>query len=129
MIVAGFGFRAGAGVASLQAALALAAEGTPAVTHLATLEDKADALAPLAEWLGLPVIAVSPEACATVSTLTRSMASMAARGLGSVAEASALAAAGSGARLAAPRALSPDGMATCAIASTIDASSQGSFAA
>jgi cobalt-precorrin 5A hydrolase len=116
VIVAGFGFRAGAGLASLRAALALAQQGRPAVTHLATARDKVAALSPLAEALGLPVRELSPEELAGAATLTRSAASFAARATGSLAEASALGAAGAGARLLGPRHVSPDRMATCAIA-------------
>lgn len=110
MIVAGFGYRAAATEASLRSALALAQAGAPPVTHVATLADKL----PLLEALGLPAIAV--EAVAGIVTPTRSAASLAARGTGSVAEAAALAATGPGARLLVPRQISPDRMATCAIA-------------
>lgn len=116
MIVAGFGFRSGAGLSSLRAALELAQQGQPSVTHLATAADKVPGLEPLAEALGLPLTSVSPEALARALTFTHSAASKAARGTGSVAEASALAAAGPGARLLAPRQISADRMATCAIA-------------
>ena len=116
MIVAGFGYRTGATAASLRAALALAQTGHPPVTALAAPADKASLLASLAEALELPLIAVTPEALRPVETLTRSPASLAARGTGSVAEAAALVAAGEGARLLAPRHISPDRMATCAIA-------------
>ncbi|WP_294255294.1 cobalamin biosynthesis protein [uncultured Sphingomonas sp.] len=110
MIVAGFGYRSGATAASLRAALEVAQAGTPPVTHVATLADKL----PLLAALGLPTIAV--ETVAGIATPTRSVASFAARGTGSVAEAAALAAAGPGARLLVPRQISPDRMATCAIA-------------
>lgn len=116
MIVAGFGFRGAADSSSLRAALALAQNGHPAVTALAAPADKAPALAVLARTLGLRVIAVSPQALSAVSTATHSAASFAARRTGSVAEASALAAAGPDARLLAPRHISPDRMATCALA-------------
>lgn len=116
MIVAGFGFRSGAGLPSLRAALALAQQGLPPVTHLATAADKVPALATLARALGLPLTGISPEALAGVSTRTDSAASRAARGTGSLAEAAALAAAGPGARLLTPRHISTDRMATCAIA-------------
>ncbi|GAC1574906.1 MAG: cobalamin biosynthesis protein [Novosphingobium sp.] len=116
MIVAGFGFRAEAGLTSLRAALALAQKGKPAVTHLATARDKVAALLPLAEALDLPVRGISLEELSGVATLTHSSASLAARATGSVAEASALSAAGAGARLLGPRHVSPDRMATCAIA-------------
>lgn len=114
MIVAGFGFRSGATLASLRAALKLAQADTPCVTHLATLHDKADALQPLARALGLPLLRV--DVAAGCITPTVSAPSLAARGVGSVAEASALAAAGRGAWLLRPRHISPDRMATCAIA-------------
>lgn len=116
MIVAGFGFRADAGLVSLRAALALAQRGQPPVTLLATAEDKLPALSPLAKALGLPLVGLAPEVLAEVATPTRSAASLKARGTGSVAESSALAAAGPGARLLSPRQISPDRLATCAIA-------------
>lgn len=120
MIVAGFGFRSGAGLTSLRAALALAEQGQPPVTHLATASDKVLTLAPLAEALDLPLAGVSPEALVGAPTLTRSAASIAARDTGSVAEAAALAAAGPGAQLLAPRHISPDRMASCAIAAGVN---------
>ncbi|WP_020042788.1 cobalamin biosynthesis protein [Salipiger mucosus] len=117
MIVAGLGFRRAAGPDSLRDALARAL-GDRAVNALATAEDKAEAaaLAALARALGLPLVGVPPEALAVQPTLTRSEASFAARGTGSLAEAAALAAAGPGARLIAPRCLSQDRMASCALA-------------
>lgn len=96
MIVAGFGFRCGTGLRSLQAAFELAQHGLPAVTHLATAEDKLGALAPLADALGLLLSGISPQAMAAATTLTQSAASLTARGIGSVAEASAMAAVGVG---------------------------------
>lgn len=112
MIVAGFGFRATATAESLSDALAQAAQGR-AVDLLATAEDKAAALAAA---LGAPVMGVDAGALAAQRTATRSTAALAARGTGSVAEAAALAAAGRGARLLAPRTLSADRMAACALA-------------
>lgn len=116
MIVAGFGFRSGVALPSLRAAYALAQEGNPLVTHLATAVDKVAALAPLAEALGLPLTGIAPASLAAMATPTRSAASLQARGTGSVAEASALAAAGPDAYLLGPRRISPDRMASCAIA-------------
>ena len=116
MIVAGFGFRSGTCPVSLRQAFALAQQGQPGVTHLATADDKLAALTALGEALDLPLIGVTAEALAAVSTATHSVSSLAARNVGSVAEASALAAAGAGAILLAPRHISPDRMATCAIA-------------
>ncbi|MEA3388455.1 cobalamin biosynthesis protein [Sphingobium phenoxybenzoativorans] len=120
MIVAGFGFRSGAALPSLRAAFALAGQGQPPVTHLATAHDKLAVLLPLAKALGLPLMGVASDALAAVSTPTRSIASLNARHVGSVAEASALAAAGAGACLLAPRRISPDRMATCAIAASVN---------
>ena len=115
MIVAGFGFRSGVSLAALQEALARAG-GPDGVTHLATLAAKAEGLQPLAQRLGLPVVAVPPEALRAVPTLTRSDRVEAMFGTGSVAEAAALVAAGPGARLRGPRAVSADGTATAALA-------------
>lgn len=115
MIVAGFGFRSGVTLAALQDALSRAG-GADGVTHLATLAAKADGLAPLGQALGLPVVGVTDAALQAQATLTRSGRVQALKGTGSVAEASALAAAGQGARLRGPRAVSADGTATAAIA-------------
>jgi cobalt-precorrin 5A hydrolase len=117
MIVAGFGFRSETTLAALQDALARA--GTRKVTHLATLETKASVLALLGDTLDLPVIALSPEALRHQPVLTRSDRVQALHGTGSVAEAAALAAAGPGARLLGPRAISSDGSATAALAERI----------
>jgi len=117
MIVAGFGFRTEASVFSLISAYQLARERAPPVTHLAAPADKTDLLEELAHLLGLPSIAVPSERLAQVSTLTASAATQAARGVGSVAEASALAAFDNdAASLTGPRHVSRDRMATCAIA-------------
>lgn len=115
MIVAGFGFRRAATFDSLCDALA-ATGGAP--DALATAADKAPALAPLAARLGLPVHAVPPDALTAAQTQTDSTASRTHRGTGSMAEAAALAAAGPGAQLLAPRAISTDRMATCALAAS-----------
>lgn len=116
MIVAGFGFRKGTSLASLQAALALAQDALPPVTALAAPEDKAFALRPLADTMGLPLIALPAATLVAVRTQTVSAPSLRARGTGSVAEAAALAAAGPEATLLCTRRISPDRMATCAIA-------------
>lgn len=116
MIVAGFGFRAGVSLDTLRSAFDRARRDLPPITHLAAPEDKVAALAPLAAALGLPLLGLSPDALAAVATPTRSPASLKARGVGSVAEASALAAAGARTRLLRTRQISPDLMATCAIA-------------
>lgn len=121
MIVAGFGFRRDATLDALRAALRDAQEGHPSVTAVAAPHDKLPLVFALSETLGLPVIAVSPGALQRADTPTQSIASLAARCTGSVAEASALAAAGPGAQLLATRHISPDRMATCAIAQGLPA--------
>jgi cobalt-precorrin 5A hydrolase len=115
VIVAGFGFRAAATADSLRDALDRAGGHVDA---LATAADKADAPAfrAFAAASGLPVHGISPDAIRNQQTATASAASRNARGTGSLAEAAALAAAGPGARLLAPRAISGDRMATCALA-------------
>jgi cobalt-precorrin 5A hydrolase len=116
MIVAGFGFRASAGLDALRAAFDIARTGQPHVTMLAAPADKIALVDRLGAALGLPVMPVAAEALIAVDTVTLSPASLRYRQTGSVAEAAALAAAGPGARLLATRHLSPDRMATCAIA-------------
>ncbi len=113
MIVAGFGFRAGAGADSLRDAFARAGGQAD---RMATLADKAAAPAFRAVAATHDVVAVAPHAARAVATPTQSAAVQAARATGSVAEACALAAAGPGARLLAPRAISGDRMASCALA-------------
>ena len=114
--VAGFGFREGVTLVSLHAALRLAQRGLPPVAALAAPEDKAPALRPLAEAMGLPLVALPATVLTAVRTQTVSAFSLRARGTGSVAEAAALAAAGPQATLLCTRRISPDRMATCAIA-------------
>jgi cobalt-precorrin 5A hydrolase len=121
VIVAGFGYRSGADIASLRTALALASARAGAIDALAGPRSKARLLMPLAEALALPFIPLEPEALAGVVTPTRSLHSLAAHGTGSVAEASALVAAGSGARLLSSRHISPDRLATCALAEGLPA--------
>jgi len=120
MIVAGFGFRQAATAESLLDALDKA-RGPQAPALLATAEDKAAAPAfqALSARLGLPIHAVTLDALAQVETPTRSATVRALRGSGSVAEAAALVAAGPGASLLGPRAVSADRMATCALATRI----------
>lgn len=115
MIVAGFGFRKGALHSSFADALAQACGAhTPAA--FATLDDKTDGLRDFAHGHDIPLIAVAPGAAQSRPTLTQSSASQSHKSTGSVAEATALVAAGSNARLAGPRSISTDRMATCAIA-------------
>ena len=117
MRVAGFGFRTGASLASLQDALQ-AAGGARTVTRIATAKDKAEApvFQALSAALDLPVAAIPQDQIEAATVTTHSAKSQRARRTGSLSEAAALAAAGPGARLIAPRAISSDKMATCAIA-------------
>ncbi|MCE8009624.1 cobalamin biosynthesis protein [Aestuariivita sp.] len=115
MIVAGFGFNAQARVDSLLEAMALAG---PTPDGVATLVGKADGeiFARFADLLGRRAIFVAAVDAQAQSTLTKSDRSIAAHGVGSVAEACALAAAGPGAKLLGPRVISADRTATCALA-------------
>ncbi len=117
MIVAGLGFSSSATLASLRAAFELASTGKT-VDALATVADKDGhaALAALAEATELPIHFIPANDLAEQRTLTCSTRSRATYGTGSVAEASALAAAGHGARLISPRQISDDRLATCAVA-------------
>ncbi|MBO9410226.1 MULTISPECIES: cobalamin biosynthesis protein [unclassified Ruegeria] len=117
MIVAGLGFSSAATVDSLRAAYD-AAVGGHEVDALATVADKQGhaALTAFAAATALPLHFIAPGDLAGQRTLTCSPRSRASYGTGSVAEASALAAAGSGARLLSPRQISDDRLATCAIA-------------
>ena len=121
--IAGFGFRAAATLESLRSALHMASNGSViAITALATAADKANhpALMALARELTLPLMAV-PLAQLTESSAAAALAAHSRiperYGARSLAESSALAAAGPGAHLLAPRAVSADKMATAAIAS------------
>lgn len=116
MIVAGFGFRGNVTVASLRAALA--ATGQAQVEMLAAPSDKALSLAfqKFAKELSLPVLEISADMMQAADTPTHSGYSLTHRGTGSVAEACALAAAGPQAELVTHRQISPDRLATCAIA-------------
>src|SRR3546814_16110025 len=84
------------------------------VDALATLDGKTQQLAPLARKLALPLIAVGVERLADKPVATRSPASMAAYGAGSVAEATAPAALTKKGPLLAPRAFSSDRSASSA---------------
>lgn len=110
MKVAGFGFRSGASADSLRDALARAGGGADRV---AVPADKADH--PAVQALALQVIPIQPSAIHAAETLTQSSKVREKRGTGSVSEACALAALPGG-RLLAPRSVSNDRMATCAIA-------------
>lgn len=123
MSIAGLGFRDAVSPESLRAALALAqaGAGVTAVMALATAWDKvhAPALQDLAAELGLPVLAVDAAALHDEPAAQVRPRVPARYGRRSLAEAAALAAAGPGARLLAPRCVAPDGMATAAIAGHI----------
>ena len=121
-LIAGFGFRAQATVASLRSALQAAYTGPlTELSALATAKDKANhpALIGLAHELALPLIAV-PLGHLAGSRASHSTSGHIPKRYGaqSLAESTALAAAGSGAHLLAPRAVSADQMATAAIAVT-----------
>ena len=117
MKVAGFGFRRAASLASLRGALA-AAGGAQGIGILATLAPKvcSPAFMALAEELGLPICPIGADMLPSLTTPTVSDRIMRRFGTGSIAEATALAAAGQGASLLVSRVLSSDGMATAAIA-------------
>ena len=118
-VVAGFGFRKDATLDSLRDALARAAGPAPVALVTAAGKETHPALIALGQALNLPVFPVPPARLAQQQTLTQSDASQAAYGTGSVSEAAALAIAGEAAQLLAPRAVSADGMATCALAQTL----------
>ncbi len=115
MRVAGFGFRKGAGVESLRAAFE-AAGGASGVDMIATAETKIEALTGLVNDWGLEIVSVPVAALADQPVMTQSAKSARMFGTGSLSEAAALWGAGEGAVLVARRAISPDHMATCAIA-------------
>ncbi|GAA4217785.1 cobalamin biosynthesis protein [Sagittula sp. NFXS13] len=115
MIVAGFGCHDGASVASLGNAYRRARLGQDAVV-LATIEEGLTLLQQLSHEMQTPAVSVSDKYMSLQETKTQSEAALMARGVGSVAEAAALAAAGPGARLLSTRVMSEDGCATCAFA-------------
>lgn len=116
--VAGFGFRQQATLGSLEQALDQLITQYGPVDRLAA----AHSMLPLVQTLGkarnIPVIGVADTALASVTTLTHSAYSLREKGTGSVAEAVALLAAGSEARLLGPRTVSDDRKATAAVATT-----------
>ena len=117
MIVAGFGMRADVTEASLQEALDQTGYAPDAI---ATVADKAEFVAfqAFARAQNLPIQTVSQDSLDQAQTQTQSQASLQHRGTGSVAEAAALIAAGTGATLISTRKISNDRLATCAIAIT-----------
>jgi len=115
MRVAGIGFRGAASVTSLLDAIARAGGGADLLATAAAKVEAPVARA-LAAELGVPLRGVPRESLAAEKVLTHSTRVAQRFGTGSVAEAAALAAAGPGARLLGPRAVSGDGLATAAIA-------------
>jgi cobalt-precorrin 5A hydrolase len=127
MIVAGVGCKAGASAreieAAIGAALSRAGVESTSLALIATSAAKAEeaGLTAAAKGRGLKIVFV-PQVdleAASSRTLTRSDRVLAATGVPSLSEAAALAAAGPGARLLAPRVAV--GPATCALAVTGDA--------
>ncbi|WP_148862712.1 cobalamin biosynthesis protein [Marinobacter fonticola] len=116
MKMAGFGYRRAASLASLADALDLAIQAYGNVDCLAASAAKSACVKALGKHRNLPVEMVDESALSSVTTLTQSQASLREKGIGSVAEATALAAAGRGAQLLGPRVISADRMATCAVA-------------
>lgn len=116
MIVAGFGFRSTASIDSLIDAFAVT--GIETVDAVATVDDKSQtpAFTTFAKAIGAQIISVTAQNLSDIDTPTQSLASQTHRATGSVAEAAALAGAGKDAILLAPRSISHDRMATCAIA-------------
>ncbi|WP_082167410.1 cobalamin biosynthesis protein [Methylobacterium aquaticum] len=126
-LVAGIGFRHATSAAEI---LGLVAEGLRqtdlASAHLAALATAADrardpAIRDAAHTLGVPLVAVGVDALREAGrrVVTRSVRIEALRGVGSLAEAAALAAAGPEGRLVLPRIASAG--ATCALAASGDA--------
>lgn len=122
LIVAGFGCRRGVSAEAVVAAFAAALRGarraSAEIGLLAAPDLKADeaGLADAARRIGRPLVFIDRAGLARVvpGTQTRSAAAEAVLGVPSAAEASALAAAGAGARLIGPRIVL--GQVTCALA-------------
>lgn len=116
MIVAGIGFRKSASLAALRDAFAQA--GGARAEAIATAADKATAATfqAFADECGLPILGIALADLARQPVLTQSDRVAVLYGTGSLAEAAALAGAGPGARLLAPRVTSQDGSATAALA-------------
>lgn len=121
MIVAGVGFRRGVGADEIldlvARALAQASVGSGELSSLATLASRAGeaGFTAAAARLGVAPLGLAPERLAEAEGVeTRSARIMAFHGVGSLAEAAALSAAGPGARLLVARLATA--RATCAIA-------------
>lgn len=119
--VAGFGFRQSASVDSLlDAYRAASAQITGAVSAVATVADKSGhpAFVAVAQQLNLPILVVDQRDLVAQDVRSYSQTSLKTYETPSVAEASALAAAGTSSYLAGQRVISHDRRATCAIATT-----------
>ncbi|MFL4470419.1 cobalamin biosynthesis protein [Tateyamaria armeniaca] len=121
MIVAGFGFTSRATADSLRAALEATGHRGD-VTLLAAPRDKAmqPALLDLSKEMRVMIVAINDRKLEAAQTRTQSALSRLLRRTGSVAEAAALAAIKSNARLITSRHISKDRQATCAIATGAD---------
>lgn len=126
MIVAGIGFRAQATVEDLADAITLSKKHTgQAPDAIASVAEKAEQpqLAALAQRMNVPLYALDEKEISGEPTLTRSPRIKARFGVGSLAEAAAVVAArkefGGSVRLLAPRVITPNGMATAALAERI----------
>jgi cobalt-precorrin 5A hydrolase len=128
MIAAGIGCKRGTSAAdveaAIRAALAKAKIAAEALDVIATIEAKSTeaGIRAAAAKLGVAVVIVADPALAAAgeSVETHSERVLAMAGVGSVAEAAALAAAGAGSKLLAPRCVA--GAATCALAASSPAS-------
>ena len=126
MILAGLGFRRTVRAEEIEAlverALECARLTRDALTALATAEalSGTPALLAAADRLGVGVLAIAPTALRDAAPQVRTVSAraLAAHGVGSVAEAAALAGAGPGASLLLERIASPT--ATCAIARSLE---------
>ena len=120
MKVAGFGFRKGASVESLAMAFK-AAGGTADVFATVAAKAEAACLTELAAQCGVKIMSVNVDDLPEAKVTTQSEKSTRLFGTGSLSEAAALIAAGPEARLITKRVISPDSMATCAIAERAEA--------
>ncbi len=117
--VAGIGFRSAASLSSLVDAVRLAlaeAGGTLDALVTESAKSREPVFRELAQTMGLPGLGITSTDLGQMITPTQSQRIQDRFGTGSLAEATALAAAGPGATLVAVRVVSGDGMATAAIA-------------
>lgn len=114
MMVAGFGYQSDATPEDLHAALELIAFTPEALTSIQAKTN--GPLAELADALNLPLIALRENEIAGVATPTNSSRITSRFATGSLAEATALVAAGPGAQLIIPRQTTANGKATIALA-------------